>query len=282
MSKTVLLMGATGGVGAEAGRMLVAGGYHVIATCRKQQQADELVASKLCHVALLMDLADNDSIDSVFAEMTRMGVPSLAAIVNCAAVLSGAPLEIVSAREVEGIFRANVFGTLRVVQLAIPLLRPDRGRIILVGSLAGSFVMPLTGAYSASKFALEGLCDGLRRELYPWGIQVSLIKPGAIDTRMYQAHLEDVDRNLKRKMTGVEALYRPLYAAHALSIPKTRKMAVSTERVASYVITALEVKRAKARYYPSLESKLVRYLTPIMPDTWLDRFAAKVFPLDRG
>ena len=278
-TKTILLLGVTGGVGADAARLMMAQGYHVIATCRQASQQTSLVSDGLCHKAIILDLAKIDTIQNAFASLPELGITQLDAIVNCAAILIANPLETVELSEVERIFQANVYGTLKVVQLAIPLLRPRKGRIVLVGSLSGSFVMPMTGIYSASKFALEAMCDGMRRELYPWGIKVSLIKPGAIDTKMFRGHLDHVQEELDALSGPNSTLYRPLFEAHANSIPLTLKTAVSSEQVASYVVKALTAARPAARYYPSMESKLVRYLTPLMPDSWLDWFAAKVFPL---
>lgn len=276
----ILLLGVTGGVGKAVADKLIDHGYELVVTCRTAAQQEALRAEQRYKAVVLLSLSDNKSIDAAFDELAKLGIDSLAALVNCAAKLHATPLEIVSADEVQDIFQINVFGTLHTAQRATPLLRKAKGRIIFVGSLAGSFVMPMTGAYSASKFALEGICDGLRRELYPWGIHTSLIKPGAINTRMFQDHLADVTRE-KDQLEGEHIeYYRSLYEAHERSIPKTVKLAVSTENVARDVMRALTDKKPAARYYPGIDSKITGKLVGVVPDSLQDWFSKKAFTLE--
>jgi NAD(P)-dependent dehydrogenase (short-subunit alcohol dehydrogenase family) len=276
--KTVLLLGVTGGVGEKVGDELISAGYDVYVTCRGEAQREQLRALGKYTGVLLLDLGSMSSIEKAFAELASLGVDRLDGLVNCAAMLHGTPLEFASEEEMHRVFQTNVFGTLRAVQIATPLLRRARGRIVLVGSLAGSFVMPMTGVYSASKFALEGICDALRRELYPWGITTSLVKPGAIATKMFFGHLEDV-KNEMAALKGDELLYAPLYRAHERQIPKTVRLAVSTEKVAQHVMHALTSPRPKARYFPGLDSKLTGFFVRITPDCALDWFSRKAFEL---
>lgn len=275
-NKTVLLLGVTGGVGEKAAELLVGAGYRTYVTCRGAEQKDQLVASGKYTGVLQLDLGSMASIDAAFDELGRLGVTQLDGLVNCAAMLHGTPLEFATEEEMHRVFQTNVFGTLRATQRAIPLLRQCRGRIVLVGSLAGSFVMPMTGIYSASKYALEAVCDALRRELYPWGITCSLVKPGAIATKMFFGHLEDVKRE-RRALTGDGLLYEPLYHAHERQIPKTTKLAVSTTKVAQHVMHALTSPKPKSRYFPGVDSKLTGFFVRITPDSVLDWMSRKVF-----
>ncbi|MFA5629908.1 MAG: SDR family NAD(P)-dependent oxidoreductase [Porticoccaceae bacterium] len=283
-NKIVLLLGTTGGVGEAAAKMLMARGYYVITNYRKEEQKAHLESAGLGDRFLHLDLSDITSIENAFAEMQAAGITELDGIINCAAIQIATPLEEVPMDEVEYIFRTNVFGTLRVVQLAIPMLRPRKGRIVLCGSLAGSFVMPLTGIYSASKYALEAIVDSLRRELYPWGIEVSLIKPGSIDTRMFRSHIDNM-KAAYAKSQEKGSLYVDHYAAHVDSIPKTQSkiMGTTPEEVAAMCLDALETSRPKPRYFPSFESKATRFLTPLLPDRVLDWMSAKFFfPLKKS
>ncbi|MFT7529866.1 MAG: NAD(P)-dependent dehydrogenase (short-subunit alcohol dehydrogenase family) [Gammaproteobacteria bacterium] len=280
--KKVLILGATGGVGEFTAKMLMDKGYYVIANFRKPEQKKKLENAGLCDLAVKLDLADIASIEQAFVEIKGAGISELDGIINCAAIQVAKPLEEVSMDEVQRIFTTNVFGTLRVVQLCIPMLRPRKGRVVLCGSLAGSFVMPLTGIYSASKYALEAVCDALRRELFPWGIDVALIKPGSIDTRMLHDHIENMKASAaKSAIDG--SLYAPQYEAQVRQIPKTQSklMGVLPEEVARICLEALTVKTPKARYYPSFESKAIRFFAPILPDKILDKLSEKVFfPLE--
>lgn len=267
--KKVLLLGVTGGVGEEVGASLVAAGYETYVTCRGAAQQAVLQATNKYTRVILLDLGNMASIDAAFAELRGAGVTSLDGIINCAAMLHGTPLEFATEEEIHRVFQTNVFGTLHAVQLAVPLLRPTRGRVVLVGSLAGSFVMPMTGVYSASKMALEGVVDALRRELYPWGIRTALVKPGAIATKMFFGHLEGVKKELAA-LKGDQLMYAPLYRAHERQIPKATKLAVSTTKVAQHVMHALTSPNPKARYFSGIDSKLTGFFVRIMPDSVLD------------
>lgn len=276
--KIILLLGITGGVGEKVGDELITAGYDVYVTCRSEAQRKQLRASGKFAGVLLLDLGSMVSIGKAFEELAGLGIDRLDGLINCAAMLHGAPLEFASEEDMHRIFQTNALGTLRAVQLAVPLLRRTRGRIVLVGSLAGSFVIPMTGVYSASKFALEGICDGLRRELHPWGIKISLVKPGAIATRMFFGHLEDVTRELAA-LKGDELLYAPLYRAYERQIPKVTRFPVSPTKVARHVMHALMSARPKARYFPGIDSKLMRLLVRITPDRGLDWLMRLLFEL---
>lgn len=277
--KNILLLGVTGGVGRAVADRLLADGFDVIVTCRTEKQKTELEAEGKFRAVLIMTLSSDASIEAAFSGFDNEGIESLHAVINCAARLHATPLEIVSREEADDIFQINLFGTLRVVQLALPMLRENRGRVILVGSLAGSFVMPMMGIYSASKFALEALVDALRRELYPWDIKVSLIKPGAIDTKMFQGHLLDISAEKQQLKGKYRGYYTPLYEAHEKTIPKTRTLAVSVENVARDVMKALYANNPASRYHPGIDSKLTGKLVGIIPDRVLDWFSSKAFPL---
>jgi NAD(P)-dependent dehydrogenase (short-subunit alcohol dehydrogenase family) len=276
--KRVLLIGVTGGVGEVAGDMLLAAGYEVFATCRGKAKRDELAALGKYHRVLQLDLASRSSVEAAFAELRTAGIQTLDALVNCAAINPATPMEIVSEEETRLVFETDLFSVLRAVQLAIPMLRPTRGRIVLVGSLAGTWVMPMLGVYSAAKFALEGACDALRRELYPWGITTSLVKPGAILTRMFYGHLDDVARVINDPQ-GDAKLYVPLYRAHAREIPRTQRIAVSTEGVAKDIMHALTARRPKARYFSGWHSQATGIAARLLPDRVHDWAARKIFGL---
>jgi NAD(P)-dependent dehydrogenase (short-subunit alcohol dehydrogenase family) len=274
----VLLIGVTGGCGGVTGDKLIAAGYEVIATCRESHR-EKIQASGKFHQVIALDLASNDSVEAAFAELKRLGITKLDALVNCAAIDPASPMETVSLDEMHRVYQINIFGTLRAVQLAIPLLRENGGgRIVLVGSLAGSYVMPMMGIYSSSKFALEGAVDALRRELYPWNITTSIVKPGAILTAMFFDHLKSVEQRLTN-LQGADKHYEKLYRAHAREIPRTQSIAVSTEEVANDIMRALTSSKQKSRYFSGTHSRLTGLFVRFTPDSVQDWLAKKIFKL---
>jgi NAD(P)-dependent dehydrogenase (short-subunit alcohol dehydrogenase family) len=276
--KTVLLLGVTGGVGEAVGDRLAGLGYQTIVTCRTEQQKCALEASGRFAKVLILDFAKLASIDKAFHQLREEGVNCLDGIINCAAVLHAEPLETITIEAFHGIQQVNVYGTLHAVQRAIPLLRPRRGRVVLVGSLSSTWAMPLTGAYVASKFALEGLCDCLRRELFPFGIKVVLVKPGGIKTRMSMDHVTAVKREVET-LKGNAQLYGSFYLAHADAVPKSYRYATPTTGIADVVVKAFTAARPKARYLAGKDCKIMCFLDWLLPDSTMDWLSRLAFPL---
>lgn len=273
--KNALVLGATGGVGIEVARCLGDAGYHVIGSCRTAAQARALVASGTCAQALRLSLDKTRSIESAFAELRSQGIDDLAALVNCAAVTQPRPLELTTQVDLHRTFEINLFGALRAVQLALPMLRAGKGagagRIVFISSTSGSLAVPLLGTYSASKFALEALADVLRRELQPWSIGVSLVIPGGIRTPMIQRQLAEIDADLAALKPGIEQDYAHPYRQHRRLIELAEKSAVTPAAVAADVLRALSDTRPKSRYLCGLPSQGSRALRRLMPDGLMDR-----------
>jgi NAD(P)-dependent dehydrogenase (short-subunit alcohol dehydrogenase family) len=166
-----------------------------------------------------------------------------------------------------------------VTQAVLPLLRRARGRIVNMGSIAGRGTIPMTGPYSASKHALEALTDALRLELYPWGIEVSIIEPGAIATPIWDKSLQislDVEKDIP-----VETKH--LYEAAAARIRETMSVAaaraIPPDAVVKAVLHALTAKRPKTRYLVGRDAKLRALMLKWLPDRLQDWILKKVLNL---
>ena len=165
----------------------------------------------------------------------------------------------------------NVVGQAAVTQVVLPRLRASRGRIVFVSSLSGRVATPLTGAYNASKFALEGMADAMRMELAPWGLKVVLIEPAQTDTDMWR-RAED---NLDDSIAALAPAHRELYAKHIegfrKTIPRSQRMAAPVEGVASAIEKALTASRPKARYIVGNGPRLQALMAKLTPTPMLDR-----------
>jgi NAD(P)-dependent dehydrogenase (short-subunit alcohol dehydrogenase family) len=170
----VLITGCSTGIGRATAVELTKRGFDVVATARKPETLDEL------DVALRLAL-DVTSDASVAAAVEAAG--EIDVLVNNAGISVGGPIEKVPLDRAQALFETNVWGALRLIQATAPAMRErGRGAIVNVTSVAGRVVGPLNGIYSASKFALEALTEGLALELNHWGIRVIAIEPGYIDT----------------------------------------------------------------------------------------------------
>jgi NAD(P)-dependent dehydrogenase (short-subunit alcohol dehydrogenase family) len=166
----------------------------------------------------------------------------------------------------------NLIGQVAVMQAFLPALRGSRGRIVNVSSIGGLVALPLLGAYNASKFALEGISDSLRRELRPQGVDVILIEPGGVKTPIWRK-----GNDLAREMTGDmppegERLYGPMIEAVS-----TESMKIADERgveprvVAEVIGTALTSRRPRTRYLVGRDAKMRARVAKVMPDRMMDR-----------
>lgn len=212
---TVLVTGASSGIGAATARLLLERGWRVFAAARRLEAMEPLAA--MGAEVLALDLSQERSRQELVDQLTAK-VGALDALVNNAGFAEVGPLETMALERARAIFEVNVFGLMGLTQLLLPPMRErGQGRIINISSIAGRWVTPGSGWYGASKFALEALSDALRLELKAFGLEVVVIEPGLIRTpfpevtaaSMRQAQSCGVYGGMMRKVQhSWEAIYR--------------------------------------------------------------------------
>ena len=237
---TVLITGASSGIGAAAAQRLLQQGWRVIAAARRVEAMAPLAAAG-AHV-LPLDLSDSRSREQLVAQVAeRFGV--LDGLVNNAGFGEVGPLETMPLERARAIFEVNVFGLMGLTQLLLPAMRErGQGRIVNVSSIAGRWVSPGSGWYGASKHALEALSDGLRLELHRFGVQVVLIEPGLIATDFAAVAGPSIEQAQACSVYG--AMMRKVRAGWT----NVYRGASSPEVVVGAIETALTVRRPKPRY----------------------------------
>jgi NAD(P)-dependent dehydrogenase (short-subunit alcohol dehydrogenase family) len=207
---TVVVTGASKGIGAAVARRLAADGYRVVAGVRRAGDAEALRAELGERVVpALLDVTDPEAVAATAALVGReVGEHGLAGLVNNAGIAVAAPLEFLPPEELRRQLEVNVVGPHAVTKALLPLLRRGRGRIVNVGSVGDRIASPLTGAYAASKFALRALTDALRLELSRWGIAVVLVEPGSTATPIWETSLAAAER-LRRTLPPAAARATP-------------------------------------------------------------------------
>jgi NAD(P)-dependent dehydrogenase (short-subunit alcohol dehydrogenase family) len=184
--KTVLITGASGGIGSALTRELTSSGWQVFATARDPKAIAKPQGAKGEVVPIALELTDEGSVAAAGAAVReRAGEHGLNALVNNAGVIVQGPLEVVPMSELRRQFEINVLGQMAITQAVLPELRAARGRIVNVGAPTGRTAAPLLGPIGASKAALHLLTDVLRMELLHQGIEVSLVVPGALETEIF-------------------------------------------------------------------------------------------------
>jgi NAD(P)-dependent dehydrogenase (short-subunit alcohol dehydrogenase family) len=278
--RAVLVTGASSGIGRATALLLDRSGFQVFAGVRKREQGEALrkqASERL--TPILLDVTDPQSIEAAARSVAdALGGRGLAGLVNNAGIDIAGPLEKASLTEVRLQFEVNVIGLLAVTQAFLPLLRQSKGRIINIGSVLGRLAIPFMGAYSATKFALEGLTDALRIELHPWSIQVSLIEPGTVATPLWSKTHFLAGMNEERD-DSTAMLYAKANAAAYAAFTKFGQSGISPERVAAKVFEALTILNPKPRYLVGREAKALSLLAALVPDRLRDKMLMRRFGL---
>ncbi len=191
MYNSILVTGASSGIGEATAIHLAHQGFRVFASARRTEKLKEISGLGGGRITpVQMDVTDENSINAALEKIAGEGV-KLYGLVNNAGASAMGPFEKLSLPEWRSVFETNVFGLVAVTQAVLPQMRKaGRGRIINIGSLAGRIASPFQSAYASTKHAVEGLSDSLRRELAPHGIKVSVVRPGAINTPFGQHEQE--------------------------------------------------------------------------------------------
>ena len=246
--RAVVITGASTGIGEATAYLLARHGFRVFAGVRRAEDGDRLKASGLPMETLLLDVTDTSSV-SKSAQQVRVATGGkLFGLVNNAGIVVAGPLECLPIAELEKQLDINVVGPVRVTQEFLPMLRAARGRIVMMSSVAGRSALPLVGAYSASKFALEAIADTLRVELYRWGIEVILVEPGATRTPIWDKSATLTTGNTEGADSERVALYKGLIDVGSNFARKASLEGMPVEEVAGTVLKALTARRPKARY----------------------------------
>jgi NAD(P)-dependent dehydrogenase (short-subunit alcohol dehydrogenase family) len=265
---SVLISGASRGIGRATALRLARGGWTVYATVRKAADGEELVAEAAGHQvhALPLDVTDEAQI----AALGKALPERLDGLVNNAGIVVSGPLESLSAEELREQFEVNVVGAVALTNAVLPRLRTARGRIVFVSSLSGRVSTPMTGAYNASKFALEAIADAWRLELRPWGIGVALVEPAMTDTDLWRKAPE----TLETETAAMSDEHRELYAEHLAgmrkTIPKIQKMAKPVDTVTAAIEKALTTAKPKARYPVGVDVRVQAALSGVTPARVMD------------
>jgi NAD(P)-dependent dehydrogenase (short-subunit alcohol dehydrogenase family) len=262
---TVVVTGASTGIGEATALHLRQLGFDVLAGVRKEEDAERLQGQGLR--PLKLDVADSASIEAARSEV---GDGPLAGLVNNAGIAVSGPLEFMPIDELRRQLEVNLVGQVAVTQAFLPGLRSARGRIVNVSSIGGRVALPLLGPYAASKFALEAVSDSLRRELRHC-VEVIVIEPGGVKTPIWQKGSSEADRMLEAMPEAGRQIYGDVIAAVRKETVKIeRDRGLPPEAVAEVICKALTARRPKTRYLVGRDAKLRAALAKRLPDRAMD------------
>lgn len=279
--KSVLVTGASTGIGRATALRLDADGWRVFAGVRREADAEALREAGSDRLApVTLDVADAGQIaaarDRIAGELDGAGLDGL---VNNAGVALPGPLETLPIEDFRRQIEVNLTGQVAVTQAVLGLIRKARGRIVFISSIGGRIAFPLTGAYHASKFGIEAVGDVFRQELRPWGIAVSIVEPGSIDTPIWERGEAAADEIGERAHSTQEDLYGKAIESYRKVVKQLAARGIAPEKVAETIEHALSADRPRARYLVGLDAKIQARLKPIVPTRGFDWVVARMMGL---
>ena len=273
--RSVLITGCSSGIGLDAARSLHARGWRVFATCRQEADCDRLRAEGL--ESFPLDYADEASITAAVEEVRRRTGGTLDALYNNGAFACPGAAEDLPRGALREIFEVNLFGYHDLTRQVIPLMRAQgHGRIVNCSSVLGLVGMRWRAAYVSTKFAMEGLTDVLRVEMRGTGIDIILIEPGPIPTRIRENSIPHFEKWIDWENSARVEEYRSLL--HRLYEPKTGPdlFELPCAAVTAKLIHALESRRPRPRYYVTKATHLMALARRILPTRALDWLISRV------
>jgi NAD(P)-dependent dehydrogenase (short-subunit alcohol dehydrogenase family) len=247
---SVVITGTSTGIGAATALHLVDEGFHIFAGVRREADADALLAHAPERVTpLLIEVTDESSILAAAAVVDdAVGQQGLAGLVNNAGIGVPAPVEFQPMPDFRKQLEVNLFGPVAMIQAFLPLIRRGGGRIVNVGSIGGMLVLPLNGAYSASKFGIRAISDALRLELRQWNIHVSLIEVAPVKTAIFGKSFAALDGLEQTLGEDGFALYEQQIAAVRRAVEKAAADADPPLVIAEAIHHALTSDKPKTKY----------------------------------
>ncbi|WP_017584864.1 SDR family oxidoreductase [Nocardiopsis ganjiahuensis] len=257
--RTALVTGASSGIGAAVAAALVERGYRVFGTSRDPGAVTAPVPGV---EYLALDLTDYASVEACAEAAGEVDV-----LVNNAGESQNGPIEELPMDAVERVFRLNVFGAVRLTQLVLPGMRSrGYGRVVMVGSMLASFPLAYRSSYVASKAAVKGFADAARRELSPFGVGVTTVEPGSINTGISERRTQYV---------GEGSPFREEYRTMVDTLNANEAKGIPAERVAATVVGAIEAKRPRPLYAVGSNAPVVFALRRLLPRAVMLRIVAR-------
>lgn len=279
---TVVITGASTGIGEATATLLAERGFTVFAGVRKEADGQKLASRGLENLRpLKIDVASADSIAAAVKEVeAAVGTRGLSGLINNAGISGGGPLEFTPIAEIRQMFDVNVFGLIETTQAFLPLVRLARGRIVCTGSISGRTSVPFVAPYSMTKSAVQSLCHALRLELKPWGIEVVCVEPGSIATPIWDKGMSEFDEKQESLPPRAFELYGTVIPKLRTLTERTAKTGIPPSRVAEVVLEALTARRPRPRYLVGTDAR-AQAVVGRLPDRVRDKALSTFIGLDK-
>jgi NAD(P)-dependent dehydrogenase (short-subunit alcohol dehydrogenase family) len=270
--RSVLITGASTGIGRATALRLAAREWRVFAGVRKEEDAESLRAEASGRLEPLM--LDVTEPAQIAAAAERIGTETvetgLHGLVNNAGIAVPGPLETLPIADFERQIQVNLTAQVAVTQAMLPLVRKARGRIVFVTSIGGRMALPIFGPYHAAKFGLEAVGDVFRQELRPFGVDVAVIEPGSVATPIWDRGQAEADSFLAGASAEQKRLYAEMTEAVREAARRTAARGIAPEKVAARIEHALGARRPRSRYLVGADARGQALAKKLLPDRAVD------------
>jgi NAD(P)-dependent dehydrogenase (short-subunit alcohol dehydrogenase family) len=275
--RSVLVTGASTGIGRATALRLDERGWRVFAGVRREEDAASLrEAGSERLEPLTLDVTDAGQIAAAAERVgDAVGEAGLDGLVNNAGIAVPGPLETLPVGDFRRQVEVNLTAHVAVTQAMLPAIRRARGRIVFITSIGGLMAFPMFGAYHAAKFGLEAVGDVFRQELRPWGIRVAVVEPGSIATPIWERGDAEVDAIAGRAGDSHTDLYGEAIDAYREVARKTGARGIPPERVAKTIERALTARRPRTRYLVGADARGQALAKRLLPDRAVDWLVAR-------
>ena len=257
--RTVLVTGASSGIGRATAALLASKGYRVIGTSRDASSVSDPLPGVEYRS---LDLGSLESVEAL-----GQSLPAIDVLVNNAGESQTGPLEEVPWDALQRLFDCNVLGPVRLTQLVLPGMRErGYGRVVMVGSMLASFPVAFRSSYVASKAAGKGFADAARLEVRPYGIEFTTVEPGSINTGLNER---------RTKYISVDSPYRQRFETVLGALDANVENGIPAEKVAATILTAIEADRPRRLYAVGSNAPLVFPVRRLLPRGIVERLVAR-------
>jgi NAD(P)-dependent dehydrogenase (short-subunit alcohol dehydrogenase family) len=270
-TKSVLITGASSGIGRSTATHLAEEGWRVFAAMREPADAGLEGAE-----VIELDVTSADSISRALEVVRERAGGSLDALVNNAGIPVAGAVETIPVEDFRALIETNLIGQFAVTKAFLPLIRRARGRIVFVGSLGGRVAFPYAAAYHASKFGIEGLAESLRSEMRPLGVEVSVVEPSTMTTEIWGKGREQL-ATLRSSLTAEQAdVYGEALGDFDRTLASADEDGEDPGEVAGTIEQALTASNPDDRYVVGRGARTVTLLEPLLPAAIFDRVKRRV------
>ncbi|BCJ39882.1 putative short-chain dehydrogenase/reductase [Actinoplanes ianthinogenes] len=265
MERTALVTGASSGIGLATAAALVSRGYRVLGTSRDPGTVKNPVAGV---EYLALDLTDDASIEALAPTLRTVDV-----LVNNAGESQSGPFEELPMDALRRLFQVNVLGPVRLAQLALPGMRTrGYGRVVMVGSMLASFPLSYRSSYVATKAAIKGFANGARHEYSPFGVWLTTVEPGSINTGISER---------RTRYIADDSPHRADFDRMLTALDRNEKAGISAGQVADTIVTAIEADKPRQRYAVGSNAPFVFALRRVVPAGLVEKITHRKHDLSR-